>query len=88
MLPFFRRVFITKLEECACPKGQNVGQMSEGSSHLRSLYLYKYDRFPPVFISTTFFLKELNFYTQVSGVLSLPSVSRYSGSDRTYCGGF
>lgn len=85
---FFGRVFITKLEECACPKGQYVGQMSEGSGHLRRLYLYKYDRFPPVFISTTFFLKELSFYAQVSDALSLPSVSRYSGSDLTYCGEF
>lgn len=65
---------------------QNVGQMSEGSSHLRKLHPDKYDHFPPVLVSTAFFLKNLKLYTPVSDIHSLPGVSRYAGSNQTRCG--
>lgn len=73
--------------------GQNVGQMSEGSGHLRRLSLYKYDHFPPVLISTALSKKKkkkrkLRLCTQGSDIQSLQSVSKSEGSSKTACGEF
>lgn len=70
------------------PRGQNVGQMSEGSGHLRRLHLCKYNHPPPLLVSTTFYLNNLKSYTQVSDIHSLPGVSRHAGSNQTHSGNF